>query len=292
MGVGESVNVGWDELFDCVSVPGTGCLVKLPCRVFFCAGFSGDPGSKSLRASCQAPFVAFVKESLDVVACCFCWLPFLPRHLDYRDGVVPVDGFNEDALLVGPAQDGVWHVQLAKGGLDPDEADDAFVGALCVLLPAPRVLYGCCRGGGERLDPVSQCFAGAFQCCDPFFVADVLLVEDDADCFSVFRGGGDGLLCAAEQGGFTLSLVDQFVEGTRWRTGLVPHWPGMLVVPVARRQMTQTALGVVLLNIAAAACPWSSSAHWLIARKGLASVCLLSDAAKSLYWVMGSDHSA
>ena len=178
-----SVNVGWDELFDCVSVPGTGCLVKLPCRVFFCAGFSGDPGSKSLRASCQAPFVAFVKESLDVVVCCVCWLPFLPRHLDYRDGVVPVDGFNEDALLAGPAQDGVWRVQLAKGGLDPDEADDVFVGALYVLLPAPRVLYGCCRGGGERLDPVSQCFAGAFQCCDPCFVADVLLVEDDAESF-------------------------------------------------------------------------------------------------------------
>ena len=72
---------------------------------------------------------------------------------------------------------------------------------------------------------------------------------------------------------------------------MVPHWPGMVVVPVARRQMSQTALGVVLLSIAAAACPWSSSAHWLIARKGLASVCLLSDAAKSLYWVMGSDQS-
>ena len=137
VGVGECW-LAADELFDCVLVPGAGCLVKLPCPGFLGAGFSGDPGSKSSGASGQAPFVAFVKESLDVVVCCVCWLPFLPRRLDWGEGMVPVDGFNEDALLAGPAQDGVWRVGLAKRA-DPDEADDAFVGALYVLLPAPRV---------------------------------------------------------------------------------------------------------------------------------------------------------
>ena len=99
-------------------------------------------------------------------------------------------------------------------------------GALCVLLPAPRVLDGCGRGGGECLDPVSQCFAGACQCCGPCFVADVLLVEDDAECFGVFRGGGDGLLCAAEQGGLTLSLVDQLVAADALEDWLGPTLAG------------------------------------------------------------------
>ena len=152
-------------------------------------------------------------------------------------------------------------------------------------------VYGCCRGGGERLDPVSQCFAGAFQCCDPCFVADVLLVEDDAECFGVFRGVVMACCVQRSRAGSRCPWSTSLWQRTRWRTGLVPHWPGMVVVPVAKRQMSQTALGVVLLSIAAAACPWSSSAHWMTARKGLPSVCLLSAVAKSLYWMMGSDQS-
>ena len=42
VGVGECW-LAADELFDCVLVPGAGCLVKLPCPGFLGAGFSGDP---------------------------------------------------------------------------------------------------------------------------------------------------------------------------------------------------------------------------------------------------------
>ena len=100
-----SVNAGW-LLMSCSTVcwfQARGAWSSCHVRVFSVLASVAT----RLQAR-QAPFVAFVKESLDVVVCCVCWLPFLPRHLDWG-----VDGFNEDALLAGPAQDGVWRVGLA-----------------------------------------------------------------------------------------------------------------------------------------------------------------------------------
>lgn len=86
-----------DELFGRVLVPGAWCLVQLPCAGFIGAGFNGNSSSEAPGAAGKAPFMSFVVGCIFV--CCVCWLPFLPRHLDWREWVVPVDWFHSSTNI-------------------------------------------------------------------------------------------------------------------------------------------------------------------------------------------------